>query len=133
MRALPPPSDQDWLEGLFDLHATAIRGYALRRLPAHAADDVVAEVFVVAWRRRPRPRARPRLRGVRLRRRCAADGQVVGEQDAFTANEGAGPRLDLQTLTSRELVDDVPADVRADAERLECVVEADGGVSCETR
>ncbi|HWF75029.1 MAG TPA: sigma-70 family RNA polymerase sigma factor [Solirubrobacteraceae bacterium] len=38
-------------EVLYRSHAGAVRGYALRRTGAAAADDVVAEVFLVAWRR----------------------------------------------------------------------------------
>jgi RNA polymerase sigma-70 factor (ECF subfamily) len=38
-------------EALYRAHAGAVRGYALRRTGAAAADDVVAEVFLVAWRR----------------------------------------------------------------------------------
>jgi RNA polymerase sigma-70 factor, ECF subfamily len=36
--------------GLFDAHYSALRAYAWRRDPS-SADDVVAETFVVAWRR----------------------------------------------------------------------------------
>ena len=36
--------------GLFDAHYTAVRAYAWRRDPS-SADDVVAETFLVAWRR----------------------------------------------------------------------------------
>lgn len=36
---------------LFDLHRAAIQGYCFRRLPASDANDAVAEVFLVAWRR----------------------------------------------------------------------------------
>jgi RNA polymerase sigma factor (sigma-70 family) len=39
------------LEVLFSEHAAAVRAYALRRLSKGAADDVVSDVFVVAWRR----------------------------------------------------------------------------------
>jgi RNA polymerase sigma factor (sigma-70 family) len=38
-------------ERLFTTHYWAVRAYVLRRAPASAADDVVAETFVVAWRR----------------------------------------------------------------------------------
>jgi RNA polymerase sigma-70 factor (ECF subfamily) len=38
-------------ERLFAAHYWAVRAYVLRRGPASAADDVVAETFVVAWRR----------------------------------------------------------------------------------
>lgn len=39
------------LERLYDAHAPAVAAYARRRANATVADDVVAEVFVVAWRR----------------------------------------------------------------------------------
>jgi len=43
--------DREWFESLFREHHAAILAYALRRVAAEA-DDVVAEVFTVAWRRR---------------------------------------------------------------------------------
>jgi RNA polymerase sigma factor (sigma-70 family) len=39
------------LEALFSEHAGAVRAYARRRVSTAAADDVVGDVFVVAWRR----------------------------------------------------------------------------------
>jgi RNA polymerase sigma-70 factor, ECF subfamily len=38
-------------EALYTAHYQEITGYVLRRLPAHEADDVIAQVFTVAWRR----------------------------------------------------------------------------------
>ncbi|HTA13246.1 MAG TPA: sigma-70 family RNA polymerase sigma factor [Solirubrobacteraceae bacterium] len=38
-------------ELLYAKHAPAVKAYALRRADASMADDVVAEVFVVCWRR----------------------------------------------------------------------------------
>jgi RNA polymerase sigma factor (sigma-70 family) len=38
-------------ETLFHDHHAAVRAYALRRASAEAAQDVVAETFLVAWRR----------------------------------------------------------------------------------
>jgi RNA polymerase sigma factor (sigma-70 family) len=38
-------------EELFNAHYWAVRGYVLRRSPVAAAEDVVAETFLVAWRR----------------------------------------------------------------------------------
>ena len=38
-------------EALYREHAGAVRAYARRRSGARTADDVVADVFVVAWRR----------------------------------------------------------------------------------
>ena len=39
------------VEALFSEHSAAVRAYARRRVPAATADDVVSDVFVVAWRR----------------------------------------------------------------------------------
>ena len=36
---------------MFDAHHRAVRAYALRRGAGASADDVVAETFLVAWRR----------------------------------------------------------------------------------
>jgi RNA polymerase sigma factor (sigma-70 family) len=36
---------------LFGAHYWAVRGYVLRRSPGPAVEDVVAETFLVAWRR----------------------------------------------------------------------------------
>jgi len=39
------------LEGLYEAHAPAVRGYLRRRTDAATADDLLSDVFVVAWRR----------------------------------------------------------------------------------
>jgi RNA polymerase sigma factor (sigma-70 family) len=44
-------TDQERFEALYGAHAGAVLGYALRRTSPANADDVVAEVFLVAWRR----------------------------------------------------------------------------------
>jgi RNA polymerase sigma-70 factor (ECF subfamily) len=54
---------------LFERHATEIHGYAARRLGVPAADDLMAETFLVAFRRRDhydlsRDSARPWLYGI---------------------------------------------------------------------
>jgi RNA polymerase sigma-70 factor (ECF subfamily) len=38
-------------EALYSAHYQAIAGYVLRRVAADEADDVIAQVFTVAWRR----------------------------------------------------------------------------------
>jgi RNA polymerase sigma-70 factor (ECF subfamily) len=38
-------------EALYTAHYHAIAGYVLRRVAAHEADDVIAQIFTVAWRR----------------------------------------------------------------------------------
>jgi RNA polymerase sigma-70 factor (ECF subfamily) len=47
----PAPHDEGWFDDLFRTHHRAVLAFARRRVPDHA-DDVVAEVFAVAWRRR---------------------------------------------------------------------------------
>lgn len=43
--------DEAWFERLFTEHHGAIHAYAMRRSPGDA-DDIVSEVFTVAWRKR---------------------------------------------------------------------------------
>jgi RNA polymerase sigma factor (sigma-70 family) len=68
--------DSDQVEAisrLYERHAAAVYGYALRRSDRETADEVTAQVFLVAWRRRaalPRD-ALPWLYGVA--RRALAD------------------------------------------------------------
>lgn len=45
------PRDEAWLEALFTSCHGAIHAYAMRRAPEDA-DDIVSEVFSVAWRKR---------------------------------------------------------------------------------
>lgn len=48
----PTPPDRARFEQLFDRHHRAVLGYALRRSGGpHDAADVVADTFLVAWRR----------------------------------------------------------------------------------
>jgi RNA polymerase sigma-70 factor (ECF subfamily) len=44
-------SNRQRFEALYAAHAGAVRAYAMRRGPVADADDVVAEVFLIAWRR----------------------------------------------------------------------------------
>ena len=46
-------------EELYARHAGAVRGYAMRRCDPETADDVVADVFLIAWRRRDEVPAAP--------------------------------------------------------------------------
>ena len=45
------PSQRAAFREVFDSHQQAIRAYCFRRLPTSQADDAVAEVFLVVWRR----------------------------------------------------------------------------------
>jgi RNA polymerase sigma-70 factor, ECF subfamily len=77
-------------ELLYARHAPAVKAYALRRSDASSADDVVAEVFVVCWRRFHElpPDALPWLLGVARRvlstqrrserRRAALEDRLAG-------------------------------------------------------
>src|SRR5262249_4621743 len=42
---------QGAFEELFSTHYWAVRAYVLRRVPAASAEDVLAETFLIAWRR----------------------------------------------------------------------------------
>lgn len=44
-------SDRQQFDALYDAHAGAVRAYVMRRGPVADADGVVAEVFLIAWRR----------------------------------------------------------------------------------
>lgn len=44
--------DRDWLTALFDRHHRQVLAYAVRRVGRDHAEDVLAEVFAVAWKRR---------------------------------------------------------------------------------
>ncbi len=44
--------DEAWFRQVFRDHHRAVLSYAVRRVGPDAADDVVAEVFTTAWRRR---------------------------------------------------------------------------------
>jgi RNA polymerase sigma-70 factor (ECF subfamily) len=46
-----PPTRNEKFEGLFRENYAAVRAYALRRSRPEPAQDVVAETFLVAWRR----------------------------------------------------------------------------------
>lgn len=62
-------NDRQWLEDLWSAYAGHVYAYAARRIGRAHADDVVADVFTVAWRRRhERPRRElPWLYGVARR------------------------------------------------------------------
>lgn len=44
--------DEVWFDRLFAEHATAIHRYFVRRAPSSDVEDLSAEVFMTAWRRR---------------------------------------------------------------------------------
>jgi DNA-directed RNA polymerase specialized sigma24 family protein len=77
---------QPTFEELYRRYAGRVRAYALRRIDASLADDVVADVFLIAWRRldelppEPLPCLLGTARRVLANRRC-------GEQRAFALRD----------------------------------------------
>ncbi len=52
MTVVIQPKHQDQVENLFESYFNDLRAYCLRRLAPVEANDAVAEVFLIAWRRR---------------------------------------------------------------------------------
>lgn len=48
----PPVRDAAWFDQLFAEHAVSVHRYFVRRAPRQEAEDLAAEVFAVAWRRK---------------------------------------------------------------------------------
>jgi RNA polymerase sigma-70 factor, ECF subfamily len=73
-------------EHLFEEHFGAVSGYALRRACAGEADDVVADTFLIAWRRLEEipAEAKPWLLGV-ARRVLANRRRAAGRRMALAA------------------------------------------------
>jgi RNA polymerase sigma-70 factor (ECF subfamily) len=107
-------------EELYALHAGAVRGYAMRRCDPETADDVVADVFLVAWRRRaelpeePLPwllgtarhvlanHARGHSRRVRLLDRLAAEPTALATPAHSSGRESARVRAALARLNEKD-------------------------------
>jgi RNA polymerase sigma-70 factor (ECF subfamily) len=105
-------------EELYTRHAGAVRGYAMRRCDPETADDVVADVFLVAWRRRealpeePLPwllgtarrvlanHARGQSRRGRLLDRLAAEPSTIAPP--LTASGPESARLDAALASLHE-------------------------------
>jgi RNA polymerase sigma-70 factor (ECF subfamily) len=110
--------DREWLEAMWNQHAGKIYAYAARRVGRDAADDVVADAFVVAWRNRvSRPsRELPWLYGVA--RRVIADRRRSGErfQGLVDRLATSAPSLDNpdphQRLAARAALDALSEDDR---------------------
>jgi RNA polymerase sigma factor (sigma-70 family) len=96
---------------LYERHAPAVHRYALRRSDTDTAEEVTAQVFLVAWRRREQlpDEPLPWLYGVarrvladqrrgasrRLRLRDRLEGQTVGAATGDDASAAAGADLEL--------------------------------------
>lgn len=111
-----PDEREARFERLFHAHAGAVRAYALRRGTSEDADDVVAETFLVAWRRLddvpsdPRPWLLMVARRVLANRRRAV-GRVVSlsarlaqaaasEHAWIAADASAGTELRLTVIAA---------------------------------
>jgi RNA polymerase sigma factor (sigma-70 family) len=99
-------------ELMYARHAPAVKAYVLRRSDASSADDVVAEVFVVCWRRFHElpPDALPWLLGVarrvlstqrRSERRRAALADRLAGAAVETVEETAGEDRILAAALAR--------------------------------
>ncbi|GHS84704.1 siderophore-interacting protein [Actinomycetota bacterium] len=73
------PLTPDATEALFVAHARTVYRYARTRLPAADAEDVVAEVFAIAWRKGGQVPADPRAWLLGVARRVLAN-QVRGQR-----------------------------------------------------
>jgi RNA polymerase sigma factor (sigma-70 family) len=107
--------DPERFRPVFDRHFEAVRRYAVLSVGVDAAEDVTAETFAVALRRRDAYRpltatALPWLLGIATRvaqqqkrgeRRLVRALARVGPQAAFDAEEDSVERLDAQALSPR--------------------------------
>jgi RNA polymerase sigma-70 factor (ECF subfamily) len=109
-------------ELLYGEHAPAVKAYILRRAQASVADDLVAEVFMVCWRRldelpaEPLPwllgvarrvlstQRRGERRRVALHRRLAEGGAAVGAVEATSPAVGSlSPAVEAFSPTAGSL------------------------------
>lgn len=49
---IPRTRDSPWLEGLIEEHHSRLHAFAARRVGLESVEDVLAEVYTTAWRRR---------------------------------------------------------------------------------
>jgi RNA polymerase sigma-70 factor, ECF subfamily len=103
-------NSREHFETVYEQHANAIKGYAMRRIDPARADDIVAEVFLIAWRRLDDMPAEPRpwLFGV-ARRVLANERRRLARHDAALGRleppaESVDP-ADGLALASRTLAD----------------------------
>ena len=102
LRSQPKARREARLRALFEEHSTPVFAYALRHIGSSAAQDIVSEVFMVAWRRiddvpvsDPLPwllvvarnTIRNKLRGTARQRRVA--DELGNLQRSSTATAGA--------------------------------------------
>src|SRR6478672_3188813 len=93
-----PDEREVQFERLFRSEADAVRAYALRRADPADADDVVAETFLVAWRRLDDVPSDPRPWLLSVARRVVANRRrsnrrVVSLTERLALGTGAGRSL----------------------------------------
>jgi RNA polymerase sigma-70 factor, ECF subfamily len=101
---VPHPDDHDAFERLFHAHLPAVRAYARRRIDATTAEDVVAETFVVCWRRLDDVPDDPLPWLLGVARRCLANRRRADDRRSALA-ERAGAQL--PGATSRDVAEAV--------------------------
>jgi RNA polymerase sigma-70 factor (ECF subfamily) len=94
-------NDEQWFESLWRQHAGEVWAFAARRVPREDADDVVAETFLVAWRRRDERGGKPWLLavarnviGTRYRTRDR-QGRLLARLVSVPVDPGLDPAEDL--------------------------------------
>jgi RNA polymerase sigma-70 factor (ECF subfamily) len=92
-------TDRAAFETMFRAHVGAVHAYALRRSDAATADEVVADTFLVCWRRFDRvpEDALPWLYGVA--RRCLANRVRAGRRERARSAPAAAPARDATADT----------------------------------
>jgi RNA polymerase sigma-70 factor (ECF subfamily) len=102
---IAPPAEHERFVTLYERHASLVLAYARRRIGADEAEDVLAETFLVAWRRRHDvpDDALPWLYAVagnvlrnrmRAQRRRAALSARLATESAATSSTPGPPVLD---------------------------------------
>jgi DNA-directed RNA polymerase specialized sigma24 family protein len=70
---------RDWIEDLYDRHAGDVLAYARRRTDPGTAEEIVVDVFVVAWKRSADvPETEPVLWLYGVARRLLANARRAG-------------------------------------------------------
>lgn len=92
-------------EGIFDANVRAVSAYALRRTTPGDADDVVAETFLVAWRRLDEvpSEAKPWLLGV-ARRVLANQRRAAGRRTALVERVSQERKLEPKPASSSPIL-----------------------------
>ena len=112
--------DRRWLERLWAEHGDQVFAYAARRVGATEGEDVVAEVFVVAWRHRSRrPRHElPWLYGVARNvisdhyRSSRRRGRLLERVKSLPADSGDTIDADLDWIAVDSVLDSLSDDDR---------------------